>query len=420
MHWASALFRAWTIIVIFVAVLGAQVFQLGGIPGLGMAIVAVTGIATMVAALSWWSVRFRLDGDALVFETGLFRRHSRQIPLDRLQAVDLVRPIIPRLFGLAELRLEVAGGDRAELPFRYLGHRMAQRLRAELLARSAGLDAATPEAPERVIYRLPFWLLFSSLVLKLPVLISVIGFWLLIGIGLFGLEPGVLGGAVPLLIALLRGVVSPMLTYWGHTVAVSPDGLRLRYGLTQSRMQTVPPGRVHAVRLVEPLLWRQLHWARVEVNIAGYVGGRQVLSSVLLPAAPRRVALDVVTHAFPGVDVASMRLLPAARRGGPRAWFRGEAQAAGTDEVAFVTRRGVFCRELAVVAHARAQSVRLAAGPWQRLFGLATVHVDAAPGPVHVAAPDRGLREARAIVESEAERARRARARARPERWMTG
>ena len=43
---------------------------------------------------------------------------------------------------------------------------------------------------------------------------------------------------------------------FGFTVRVSPDGLRLRHGLPEHRAQTVPPGRVQAVSLVQPLLWR--------------------------------------------------------------------------------------------------------------------------------------------------------------------
>jgi len=93
--------------------------------------------------------------------------------------------------------------------------------------------------------------------------------------------------------------------------------------------------------------------------------------------------------------------------------------AAGTDDVVFVTRRGLLCRRTEVIAHARAQSVRLTSGPLQRLFGLGTVHVDAPSGPVRVAAIDRDLPEARLIVESTAERARCARAHTRsdPTRW---
>src|SRR5262249_2683775 len=53
------------------------------------------------------------------------------------------------------------------------------------------------------------------------------------------------------------------------TVAEGPDGLHLRGGLVALTAEVIRPGRVQAVRLVEPFLWRPLGWCRVEVDIAG-------------------------------------------------------------------------------------------------------------------------------------------------------
>ncbi len=374
-------------------------------------------VATAAGLWIWWSLKFWIAGDDLVVETGILRRRARRIPLVRMQAVDIVRPLVSRMFGLAEVRVELAGGDQAETRFRYLGRRTAERLRAELLARAAGLPGHTPEAPERPYWRVGFGALLGSQFLKLPVIGALL---LLAGLLAFGIvygELGVLAAALPVLLGLARGVVAPLVMHTGFRAALSPDGLRLRYGLMETRMQTVPPGRVQAVRLVEPLLWRGYGWARVDVTVAGYVGERQVLSSVLLPVAPRHVAVQMISLVFPGTNAEAVRLLPA-----PRSWLRAPfaRSEAGTDDTLFVTRRGRVCRRMDVIAHARSQSVRLTAGPLQRLLRLGTVHIDAPPGPVQVAAKNRELGEARAIVESAAERAHRARATdVRTERWAT-
>jgi putative membrane protein len=326
--------------------------------------------------------------------------------------VDVVRPLVTRALGLAEVRVELAGGDEAEIALRYLGHIEAQQLRAELLARAAGLPGYTPEAPERPFWRVRQGTLFGSLALKLPVIGTGVLFVVLVALGVIYGELGVLGGAVPALLGLLRGVVAPLIVYGNFTVATSPDGLRLRYGLLETRMQTVPPGRVQAVRVVEPLLWRPYGWARVDVTVAGYVGERQVLSSVLLPVAPREVCMRLVAEVFPGSRVDAVRLSPSS----PKA-FWGRA-AAGSDDSVFVTQRGVVCERLDVIAHARAQSVHIVSGPLQWLLGIGTVYIDAPPGPVQVAAVNRDLNEARVIAESTAERARRARAADKgPGRW---
>src|SRR5258708_17737497 len=54
---------------------------------------------------------------------------------------------------------------------------------------------------------------------------------------------------------------------YGTVVAAAPDGLRLRSGLVQTTAETIRPGRVQAVRLVEPLVWRAVGWCRLEADI---------------------------------------------------------------------------------------------------------------------------------------------------------
>lgn len=414
LHWATGVLRWITVVGFYLAHTPLFLFSGDGPPPAArLSIVVLLGIPVAVVGAiagfwSWVSLRFWVDGDDLVVERGVIRRQTRRIGLSRMQAVDVVRPLVTRVFGLAEIRLELAGGDRAEIAFRFLSRRHGEALRAELLARAAGLPGHTPEAPEQPLWMVPFLTLLASLVAKLPVLGAVLLLGGLIALGVAKTEAGVLGAVLPIILGLVRGVVAPLVGYGRFRIATSPDGLRLHSGLVQTRMQTVPPGRVQAVRIVEPLLWRALGWARVDVTVAGYAGTGQALSSILLPVAPRQMALQVAGLAFPGTDIAAIRLLPPPRRVGPRSLFGGPA--AGTDEVVFVARQGAVCRTLSIVAHARAQGVRMRSGPWQRLWGLASVTVDAPPGPVRVIAVDRDLVEARAIVESEAERARRARA----------
>lgn len=425
-HPATTMLRAFSVFVIYFVLLGfpllltrdgddVELFAPEAVVRFLLASALVAVLAVAVGVWGWLAVRFWFAGDDLAVETGLLRKRRRLIPLSRIQAIDVVRPLMTRLTGLAEVRVELAGGDRSEIALRYLGRRAAQQLRAELLARAAGLPGHTPEAPEQPFWRVGLRQLAASLLMRIPVILTGILFLALLMVGITFLELGVLGAVIPALLGLIRAVVAPLVMYGNFSAATSPDGLRLRYGLLETRMQTVPPGRVQAVSIVEPVLWRQRGWARVDVTVAGYAGERQALSSVLLPVAPRQVAVALVAQVFPGADVDAVPLLPAASKG----LYLDRFAAAGTDDVVFVTRRGLLCRRTEVIAHARAQSVRLTSGPLQRLFRLGTVHIDAPPGPVRVAAADRDLTEARLIVESAAERARVARSRggSDPARW---
>jgi putative membrane protein len=418
LHPATPVLRGWKV---FAAALAVATQQLSGQLTIGwllLGVLASIPVAVVYGYLSWRFTHYLIDGEDLRLETGVLFRRSRRVRLDRLQAVDVVRPLVARALGLAELRLEVAGGSSSEAPLAYLAEPAAQRLRAELLARAAGLSHDTPEAPETVLVKVPLDRLIWSQLLSVGLIVSTGLLVVLLATAATTREWSLLGLAVPMALGIFPGFVNAVVRHFDFTVAESPDGLRLRHGLLETRAQTVPPGRVQAVRIVEPLLWRPRGWCKVEVNVAGYVGEGQQRASVLLPVAPREEALAIVGRVLPDVDVTTLPLYGVPRRARPCDPFAWRFLAAGMDERVFVARRGRLRRETDIVPHERVQSVRLTQGWLQRRLGLATVHADTTPGPVHATAAHRDAVEARRIVDAEVETARRARARARPERWM--
>ncbi len=419
LHPLSPLLRGWKVFAAAVAIAAQQAYGDVSVPWLLGAVAVSVPLGVAYGWLAWRVTRYRIGPDDLRLETGILHKRSRQVRLDRLQAVDVVRPFVARVLGLAELRLEVAGGSSSEAPLAYLSEEAAHRLRAELLARAAGLHHETPEAPEHILLEVPLARLVESTVRSVAVLSALVALLLLAVMAVIASEISLLGFAVPFALAIIPVTVGSVVVAFGFTVAESPDGLRLRHGLLETRAQTVPPGRVQAVRLTEPLLWRSKGWCKVEVDVAGYVGEGQGRASVLCPVAPRTQALRLVARVLPGVDVDAVPLAgvpPSARWLDPFAWRQ---LGVGADDRVLVTRRGRLTRVTDVVLHEKVQSVRLAQGPVQRRLGLASVHLDTTPGPVTATAAHRDQHEARALVDAEVERARVSRASARPDRWMT-
>lgn len=418
LHPLTPVLRGWKV---FAAVAVVALQQLAGDVGTGWllsAVAATIPVAVAYGYLSWRFTHYSIEGGDLRLDTGVLFRRSRRVRLDRLQAVDVVRPLVARALGMAELRLEVAGGSSSEAPLAYLSEPAAQRLRAELLARAAGLSHDTPEAPETVLATVPLDRLVMSQVLSGGLIVTAAGLVVLLALATGLQEWSLLGLLVPFGLVVVPAVVHAVIVHFDFTVATSPDGLRLRYGLLETRAQTVPPGRVQAVRIVEPLLWRSRGWTRVEVNVAGYVGEGQARASVLLPVAPREDALAVLRHVLPEADLGGIPLYGVPRRArwcDPLGW---RFESAGADANVFVARRGRWRRETDVVPHARVQSARLSQGPLQRRLGLATVHLDTTPGPVTATAAHREAADARRLLDAEVALARQARGRSVPERWM--
>ncbi|MFF0227434.1 PH domain-containing protein [Streptomyces sp. NPDC004629] len=382
----------------------------------------LTGLAVLVPAaalygfLSWWFTHFSVTDSELRIRTGLLFRRTAHIRLERIQAVDVTRPLLARVAGVAKLRIDVVGADKKD-ELAFLGEDEARALRAELLARAAGFAPETAhevgEAPAHELLRLPARDLAVSLVLTGATWGSLVAALVVPPVLWLATHSvwTVLATGLPLLGAAGASSVGRFVAEYDWTVAESPDGLRIDHGLLDRAHETVPPGRVQTVRIVEPLLWRRRGWVRVELDVAGSS------NSVLVPVAPRQAAESVIARVLPGVAVPRSVQRPPRRawRCLP-VWWRGHGIAV-TDTV-FAARHGLLRRSLSLVPHAKVQSVRLTQGPWGRLWRLANVHVDTGADGT-VTARLRDAREAAELLRAQAERSRTGRRDAPPDRWMT-
>ncbi|AWE51643.1 MULTISPECIES: PH domain-containing protein [Streptomyces] len=382
-----------------------------------IALAVLVPAAALYGFLTWWYTHFAVTDSELRIRTGLVFRRTAHIRLERIQAVDVTQPLLARVVGVAKLKLDVVGTDKKD-ELAFLGAEEARALRAELLARAAGFAPETAhevgEAPSRELLRVPPRVLAVSLVLT-GATWGTLAAALVVPAVLWLFTESVwtvLATAVPLVGAAGAASVGRFVTEYDWTVGESPDGLRLDHGLLDRAHETVPPGRVQTVRLVEPLLWRRRGWVRVELDVAGSS------NSVLLPVAPREIAESVVARVLPGVTVPPPEALTRPPRRAGRCvplWWRGHGLAV-TDAV-FAARAGLLSRTLALVPHAKVQSVRLTQGPWERRWNVADVHVDTGAGKT-VTARLRDAGEAAELLRTQAERSRTGRRDARPDRWM--
>ncbi|MFD5269099.1 PH domain-containing protein [Streptomyces sp. NPDC058335] len=377
----------------------------------------VVPAASLYGFLSWWFTHFAVTDSELRIRTGLLFRRTAHIRLDRLQAVDVTQPLLARIVGVAKLRLDVVGADKKD-ELAFLGESEARALRAELLARAAGFAPETAhevgEAPSRELLRVPArelaialmltgatWGALAAALVVPPVLwLATHSVWTVLATG------------VPLLGAAGASSAGRFVGEYDWTVGESPDGLRIDHGLLDRTHETVPPGRVQTVRIVEPLLWRRRGWVRVELDVAGSA------NSVLVPVAPRAAAEAVIARVLPGTEVPATAALSRPPRRAGRClplWWRGYGIA--VTGAVFVARHGLLRRSVALVPHAKVQSVRLSQGPWKRLWRLADVHVDTGANKT-VTARLRDAQEAAELLGGQAERSRTGRRDARSDQWM--
>ncbi len=408
--------------------LGAIGAQGGEILRLAISVVGAFILGVGAGFASWWFTRYVIDGSEVRISSGVLTKKSRRIPYERLQSVDIVEPLLARLLGLAELRIEVAGGSDSKASLRFLKLEDAKELRTTLLERAQRVDATAGDdsllvgdnlvgepVDAEVIARVPPEQIMIGTLLSLDfVLAVVLAVALLVSALWFEFFIAAVGGIIPVVGALVQIIGKRVIAQWGFTLTRTDQGLRIRRGLLSRTSQTVPFDRVQGVSIKEPFVWRRFGWQRLEVDIAGYASDndstRSESSSILLPIADAALAQHVLEQLIPGIAAdlpEALRPPRESRLFAPIGWkFR--AVAAGPK--VFVARSGWIQRTTDIVPHHKTQSVSLAQGPLQRRLGLATIEVHTPKGPVNARGKNLEAAPARLMVFDQLQRARAARA----------
>ena len=307
-------------------------FTLGG--GIGyylLGLVAFIALWVGLGLLSWWRRAYAVDADGVYLRSGILSRKLRTARLPRIQSVDVVHPLLGRIFGLGQLTVEVAGGRDSRVVIGFLTTRELQTLRDRILDLAAGQidlpgpavaggavgasavgrdtggidDAASAVRPEDLapegaagsqtapeqravpvqashfqeypLYSVDGATLLGSLLRSSSVYVlglTVIG---TLAVGILIIVDSMTGGEaltiissyITIVIGTATIVWSQFNSAWNFQAAATPSGIRMRYGLTSDTSRTLPPGRVHGVGITQPILWRGKDWWKVDVTVAG-------------------------------------------------------------------------------------------------------------------------------------------------------
>jgi putative membrane protein len=375
--------------------------------------------------VSWRMHTFRVTDEEVEVRSGILFRTHRRGRLDRIQGINIARPLLARLVGAAKLEVSVAGQD-ANIPLAYLGSAAADDLRREilLLASGSGGSASSPAAaraggvigqrvsellaPERApdtappesVVQMHLGRLIGSLLLSgftVFVVLGTIGAIIVISITR---EFFFLFAFVPTLIGFGGFYVSRFTRSLRYSIAGTPDGIRVGFGLFSTSNETLPPGRIHAVQVNQPLLWRPAGWWEIKINRASASsasGAAGQANTTILPVGNLEDVRRVLGLVLPSiVDPEAIALLErgltssggddgfttSPRRAAALRWFSWRRNGFALVPGAVLLRRGAIWRELIVVPEARMQSVAIHQGPLGRSLELATLRLHTVAGPV--------------------------------------
>ena len=302
-----------------------------------------------------------------------------------------------------------------------------------------------PVAPERELYQVPMGRLLASQLLSMSALFSVLALIVIIVIGAASIPYIGLAGITASLSGVAMVGLSVASFHWNRfaseanfRLAISPDGLRLRRGLLSTRSQTIPPRRIHAIEIQQPLLWRFFGWYRVLILQAGYGAkdteqNKQQSSHVLIPVGTRQdvnFALWAVIEDLGVDDIPAFIDAALYGTGSGNGFVRMSARAFILDpflfkrraraitRTTFVVRDGWLTRKSFWAPIARLQSVSAKVGPLERVLGVATLHMHLVPGPFSMKAEHQDAKQVSADLETLLRLGHVTRASEPPEKWM--
>ncbi|MGO1957359.1 PH domain-containing protein [Microbacterium sp.] len=406
--------------------------------------------------LSWRKHEFRITGEHVEVRRGVVFRTQRRAPLDRVQGVNLTRPFIARIAGMAKLEVDGAGTD-ANVPLEYLGTKRAEEVRADILRLASGVRAARAQAREAAangeqagvrqvvastvsegvqglidgvdtqdvapesLVRIPTGRVIGAQALELlwGLGIALVAYGIFFGIMapfVFSNDDGpgegfmVLG--ITTLVTFVPGLIALGAVLWTkvsqslrYSIAETQNGVRITYGLTTTTTQTIPPGRIHALEVSQPILWRPFGWWKIKINrMSGksqsqQQSGQSQQSAQVLPVGTRADVERVLRVCLPYLPVADLPLMvdngmywPApdaadpyrtmAKRGWWRRPFSFKRHGFAVTGYGLFLRRGTIWRKQAVFPLARLQGVSIAQGPIDRMQRVAWAQAHAVAGAV--------------------------------------
>jgi len=401
---------------------------LGLLVGTG-AVAIIIGLIAFFSWLSWRYTFYELTDDEVRYGSGWLLRSRRAARLDRVQAVDINQPLLARIFGLAEIVIETAGGSDSHFTIKYLTPPQCEQFRADVLGEVEKLDTelahslydgdsstAPLDSGAHMSSRMPeAKTIFGPVDVGRLIASVAIGPGLFVGIALILLAV-VSALFTDLIVEILSGVTITTLIVigsfavglfgvlnqsWDFTLKVSSESRRLAItaGLLSTRAQTIPIDRIHGFKVVQPLWWRPWRWSRADVSVAGYGLDSAQSNNTLVPVAPAAETDTIVDYLMTEIaGPASTDDLLGSWQTPRTAWWLSpidwKFQKVQATKRGLLVTKGRFWHTRFMVSWQRIQGHTLTISPLKKAAGVANVRIDMVPGAVTPVATELKLDDA--------------------------
>lgn len=346
-------------------------------------IAGIAGLSILWGAIHYFTFRYRVVNGELITREGLLERVERNIPLQRIQDIRIEQGLLHRWLGMADVKVETAGGGGVEASLSVMRCADAELLRRAVFenperAGVAGEPAAdgsrAASEPTRLLRALSIRELVlagitSNRMASVFVAVAAVGGavqsalsrdfleehfsragrWLLSWIDSGGMgDWAILFLLVLAFLAVSLGVsvLGSIILFHQFRLSRSGEDLFRSYGLLTKRTTSLPRKRVQLIEIEETWLRRWFKLVAIKADTAGYQpednSGSAEGRDVVLPVLPRSELGDVLPEILPDVrdEVPDWRRVePCAIR---REILKGTAVILVVTAVTLVVRRDFF------------------------------------------------------------------------------
>ncbi len=384
--------------------------------------------------------RYALTPRELIIESGVLTHRRRNIPIDRIQNVQIERTLLARLLGLARVRIETAGSAETEGEIAFVRLAEAQRLKEQVQTFRRDYGAATQTPPQRrtLLFAMSLGQLLRSGAFRFS-LVYLAGIfsgmeyleltpedlidWVVRGRlhwvqEAFAQAPLLATTATLLLAALLgwlAGIVIHVVRFYDFQLWQEGERLYLRSGLFTVAEHVVPNRRIQALVIRTNPLMQHFGWYALEAQLMGIgqeTQGVRMLVPFARPGEIQRIAACVWPVAWPAAwEKVSPRMMrrttirylvagtvlllglgwiwPAAHwllvgvpLGAPlMAWLQYRRHGYALTEQYLFVRQGVFRHRIWCLPYCKMQVFSVRRSLFQRRWKLANLDVDMAGAP---------------------------------------
>lgn len=291
--------------------------------------------------LSYYYFSFYITNTELVIKSGVFSRKQRNIPIRRVQNVNVEQNFIQRFLGIAKVQLETAGDFQTEGLLEFVSKNDAGEIKqiirsyqsiienknnedqktnedaldkddTEFYSKETPKEANFSEVDDEfsnVIFNMSLTDTIRYGMLRFRPVALAIGFWIFTFGQQFFLIPSmeelgieelirnfenynyfqaalfVLAGIIGISVtSWILDIILTVNSYYGFTLSLDGDKLHVRYGLLTKRSGTIPLKKLQSMTIVTNPIAQRLNFYKLNIQTAGF-GAASGAPEVAVPFA---------------------------------------------------------------------------------------------------------------------------------------